>query len=273
MLLKDICWLWGHPEGCYNNAYGNNRVSRMTPMEACLYLGIRNTFMVPDGEHNGTTVNRRQYNKSFKTLRNVGWEFGSDILATNGNVGAIDAFISDANDFPNISCAVFDDFRSRIGEQISLEDYKKIHDKFHNNDVRPLDTWMVVYTINYGEDSEKDADFAKYMADFDGVIMWTWAEKDVPLIPEKFELLKKLAPNCRRMFGCYLWNFGESKAATGYAVKWQLDWYYEKILAGEAEGIVFHTNTMADLDLEAYDVAVKWMEEHGNDVLPDNLGF
>ena len=94
-------------------------------------------------------------------------------------------------------------------------------------------------------------------------------EKDVPLIPEKFELFKKLTPNNRRMFGCYLYNFGEYKQATAEAVTWQLDWYREKILAGEAEGVVLHTNTMADLDLEAYDVAVAWMQAHGDEILPD----
>ena len=66
MKLRERFWLWGHPEKCYNNMYGNKGISRMTPMEACLYLGVRNTFMVPDGEHDGTKVNRRQYNKSFK---------------------------------------------------------------------------------------------------------------------------------------------------------------------------------------------------------------
>ena len=70
MKLRDKMWLWGHPEGRYNHEYGNEKESRMTPMEGCLYLGVRNTFMVPVG----VDVNRRQYNKSFTTLRNVGWE-------------------------------------------------------------------------------------------------------------------------------------------------------------------------------------------------------
>ena len=34
-------------------------------------------------------------------------------------------------------------------------------------------------------------------------------------------------------------------------------------------GIVLHTNTMADLDYEVYDVAVSWMEKHGNEVISD----
>ena len=49
MKLREKVWLWGHPEGRYNNAYGNEQISRMTPMECCLYLGIRNTFMIPVG--------------------------------------------------------------------------------------------------------------------------------------------------------------------------------------------------------------------------------
>ena len=43
MRLRDKFWLWGHPEGRYNNNannYGNMLDSRMTPMEGCLYLGI-----------------------------------------------------------------------------------------------------------------------------------------------------------------------------------------------------------------------------------------
>jgi dipeptidyl-peptidase-4 len=83
------------------------------------------------------------------------------------------------------------------------------------------------------------------------------------------EVFKKMTPNNRRMFGCYLWNFGEQKEATAEAVRWQLDWYREKILLGEAEGVVLHTNTMADLDYEAYDVAEAWMEEHGDEEVPE----
>jgi hypothetical protein len=67
------------------------------------------------------------------------------------------------------------------------------------------------------------------------------------------------------MVGCYLYNFGEHKQATGAAVKWQLDYYRELLLKGEIEGVVLHTNTMADLDYEAYDVACEWMDKHGDE--------
>ena len=267
MKLRERFWLWGHPEGCYNGQWGNNEISRMTPMEACLYLGIRNTFMVPVG----INVNRRQYNKAFTTLRHVGWE----CFDAGSEPEMIERNIEEAKEFPNINCVVFDDFKCVFdGETprykfIPFENIERIMDRVHNNDVRRLDSWMVLYTYQFGVDPQDDQDFQPWMDAFDGIIMWTWEEKDVPLIPEKWEIFKKLTPRNRRMFGCYLYNFGENKKATAKAVKWQLDFYLDKIRAGEAEGVVLHTNTMADLDHEAYDAAIEWMKEHGDEIVPD----
>lgn len=266
MLLRERFWLWGHPEGCFNNKCGNNGVSRMTPMEFCCYMNIANTFMVPMGHQ----VNRRQYNKSFTSLRQVGWE----CFSAGSNPDLIERNIEEVREFPNIGCVVFDDFKCIDDDgmrykRIPWENLQKVINRAHNNDVRRLDAWMVLYTYQFGVDAQDDQDFQPWMDAFDGVIMWTWEEKDVPLIPEKYEIFKKLTPENRRMFGCYLYNFGESKQATAEAVKWQLDFYREKILAGEAEGVVLHTNTMADLDYEAYDAALNWMNEHGDEIVPD----
>ncbi len=262
MLLRERFWLWGHPEGRYNNAFGNTGTSRMTPMEACLYLGVKNTFMVPVG----VDVNRRQYNKSFKTLRQVGWE----CFDAGNDPSVVEPLIAEAADFPNIGCVVFDDFvRLALSKPVSVENLNKVKERLKTGGARPLDMWMVLYTCEFGRSDTVDADTMRYIEPFDGIIMWTWEEKDVPLIPEKYEIFKKMTPNNRRMFGCYLWNFGEKKPATREAVLWQLDFYREKILAGEAEGVVLHTNTMADLDLDAYDAAVEWMEKHGDEVVAD----
>jgi len=263
MKLRERFWLWGHPEGRYNHEYGNEQESRMTPMEGCLYLGIKNTFMVPVG----INVNRRQYNKSFKTLRHVGWE----CFKAGEDPTILEPLIAEAADFPNINCVVFDDFF--CGDRhnnVKIETLEAIQKRLKTNEVRPLDMWMVLYTMQFGlNDPARDEMVASYIKPFDGIIMWTWKECDVPLIPEKYEVFKKMTPNNRRMFGCYLWNFGERKPATREAVLWQLDWYYEKIKAGEAEGVVLHTNTMADLDLDAYDAACEWMDKHGDDAVPE----
>ena len=268
MLLRDRFWLWGHPEGAYNNKYGNEGISRMSPMEGCLYLGVPNTFMTPAGPKE---TNKRQFNKSFKTLKQVGWE----CLKAGRDPKLIESLIADAAEFPNITCGVFDDFKRKNAraenddEKVTVEKLWQVRERMRNNEVRSLDMWMVLYAYEFGVDNKVDEEFMPYLEPFDGIIMWTWEEKDVPLIPEKFEIFKKMTPGNRRMFGCYLYNFGEKKQATGDAVKWQLDWYREKIYAGEAEGVVLHTNTMADLDYEAYDVACEWMEKHGDEEVPD----
>ena len=263
MKLRDKFWLWGHPEGYFDNNendYGFHSTSRMTPTECCLYLGISNLFMVPLRR----AVNRRQYNKAFKPLLGVGWEcFGAD-----RDPAKLDVIIKESYEFKNIRAAVFDDFFVQLKKReggVDAEALKNIRSRLAIEGARPLDMWMVLYTWEFGLDPVSD-ELAKPLLDaFGGLIMWTWEEKDVPLIPEKFEKLKCLSPDTRKMFGCYLYNFGEKKQATAEAVKWQLDYYREKLISGEAEGVVLHTNTMADADFVAYDAAVEWMEEHGDE--------
>ena len=263
MLLRERCGLWGHPEGRYNNEYGNTLKSRMTPMECCLYLGIRNTFMVPCEWE----VSQRQYNKAFKTLRSVGWGYN---VHKSCDSGKLEEALREAADFPNVTAVALDDFKSRnLYKNYPLEELHALHDRLHNNPVRRLNSWMILYTFQIGNDPAEDAAFQPYMDAFDGIILWTWKEKDVHLIPEKFELFKSQTPKNRRMMGVYLYNFGENKRATPEAVQWQLDFCLDKMHKGEIEGIVFHTNTMADLDFEEYEVAVRWMEQHGDEILPE----
>lgn len=258
--LRDRFWLWGHPEGRYNHEYGNDSVSRMTPLEGAAYLGARNLFMVPVG----VDVNRRQYNKSFSTLNRVGWE----IYGAGKDPSLVEPLIAEAREFPNIACAVFDDFvRGGTYRGIPLGNLYAVRRRLHDNGVRRLDMWMVLYTFEFGVDPASDAGFQPYIAPFDGIIMWTWKEADVPLVNEKFGIFKQMTEGKRRMIGCYLYNFGEHRQATGKAVTWQLDRYRELILGAEIEGVVLHTNTMADLDYEAYDVAIEWMREHGDEPL------
>lgn len=256
--LRDKFWLWGHPENRYFNEYGNYRHSRMTPMEGAMYLGVQNMFMIPVG----VKVNPRQYNKSFRPLQQVGWSI--DNAASNSL--ALENLIEAAGEFPNITCGVFDDFvGQRKVQPQDVAKYKAVNHRMHHNEVRPLTMWMVLYTHEFGVDQSEDSWLQPYIDVFDGIIMWTWKEKDIVLFEEKFDKFRTMTVNQRRMLGLYLWNFGEHKEATAKAVQWQFDRYHQLLLAGDVEGIVLHTNTMADLDYEAYDVAVEWMQKHGDE--------
>ena len=256
--LRDRFWIWGHPEGRYNHEYGNEQESRMTPMEGALYMGARNMFMVPVG----VSVNWRQYNKSFVTLNNVGW------CVDNAAVDPVtlEKLIEEARDFPNITCGVFDDFKGYLDKHdVSPERYREVNQRMHNNPVRPLDMWMVLYTHEFGFDAQVDAAFQPYIDAFDGIILWTWKQCDLDKFEEKYACYKEFTEGKRRLLGLYLYNFGECCKASGKDVLWQLERYTDLLKAGEIEGIVLHTNTMADLDHEAYDVERAWMELHGDE--------
>ena len=269
--LKDKLWLWGHPEGRYNNEFGNTEKSRMTPLEGAFFLDCSGIFMVPAG----AVVNRRQYLHSFKPIERCGWDLlrsneGDAEKGCGTNPDFAWELVNEAKEFKNITCGVFDDF---VGDGrfkcFPIENIYKTADILHNNDYKRLDMWMVLYTHEFGENEEKDNEFWPYAEPFDGVILWTWGESKLHKFEEKYKIYKQKTEGKRRMLGLYLYNFGDHKKSTGKEVAWQLDRYYELLLNKEIEGIVLHTNTMADLDHESYKVATEWLAKHKDDVVPD----
>ena len=153
--LKDKLWLWAHPEGRYNNEYGNNEVSRMTPLEGAMYLDCTGLFMVPVG----VQLNRRQYNHSFKPMQRVGWDLlrtyeGDPEGGAGKNPELAWQLVEEAKDFKNITCGVFDDFvigkRYRV---FPLENIWKVRDILHNNAVEGFNVRPKLL-ISFGVDAK-----------------------------------------------------------------------------------------------------------------------
>lgn len=258
--LRDKYWIWGHPENTFLNMYNHTIPCRMTPMEGALYMGARNMFMVPNG--NITEVNVRQYNYSFTTLDHVGW------MVTR-HPDYYEPIIAEAKDFPNVDCMVFDDFFRIKGTQdpVSVEQMMAIRDRLHNNEVRPMEMWMVLYTHEFAEPKIPDSNVDPYIAPFDGIIMWNWWEKNIGQFEEKYKWFREHTEGKKRMLGLYIYDFGDHKQADPEVVRWQLDRYAELLRAGEIDGIVLHTNAMADCDYPAFKVVHEWMKEHGDEEL------
>ena len=270
-ILKDKLWLWAHPEGKYYNEYGNTEVSRMTPLEGAMYLDCTGLFMVPAG----TLVNRRQYNHSFKPMQRVGWDLlrsneGKSLEGAGVHPEFANELVEEAREFKNITCGVFDDFiAGGRYKNFPLENIYKTADILHNNDVRRLDMWMVLYIDEFGVNEEEDKQFWPYIEPFDGIMLWTMGESNLWKFEERFKIYKEKTAGKKRILGLYLYNFGDSKKADPKEVAWQLDRYYELLRNKEVDGICLHTNTMADLDHDAYKVCLDWLEKHANDELPE----
>ena len=72
-------------------------------------------------------------------------------------------------------------------------------------------------------------------------------------------------PDKRRMLGVYLYDFGRSAPADPDLVERELFRARELLRDGTIEGFILHTNAVADLGYAAYDRAVRWMAEHGEE--------
>ena len=267
-LLKDKLWLWGHPEGRYNNDYGNPDISRMTPLEGAMYLDCSGVFMIPAG----AKVNRRQYHLSFTPLKRVGWDLlrsddGDPEAGAGKTLEVVEELINEAKEFPNVTCGVFDDFFANGRFKcFDIKQIEKTRDLLHANN---LDMWMVLYTHEFGVNEQLEKEFKPYADLFDGIIMWTWTDRLLDEFEQKYKLFSEIAKDKKRMIGIYLYAFGNKRQANPEKVLWQLDRCTELLKAGEIEGICLHTNTMADLDHEAYKVCKEWLNKHKNDIVPD----
>ncbi len=261
--LRDKYWIWGHPENCFLGQYNNDRVCRMTPAEGALYLGARNMYMVPmDLE-----VNWRQYDLSLTTMDHVGWMM--DI-----NPDKVEKLIEEAKEFPNIDRAVFDDFftkkilmKQNDDRDVRVAEVEALRDRLHTNEVRPLEMWMVLYTRDFV--NKKEEEVVPYLKPFDGIILWTWEERDLKDFEKNYKWFLDHTEGQKRMLGLYLYDFGGKKPSDPEWVKWELDRYHELLLAGEVEGIVLHTNALADCGYEAFPIAHEWMKKHGDEIIPD----
>jgi len=254
--LRDRLWIWGHPTNSLYKAFGLNEPSSMSPMEGMGYLGARNLFYVPMRR----PTHYAQCNRAMEPAREVGWSVETPDM--------VDTVIEQAHQFPNIRRAVFDDFFSDENASNNSRHYppEKLADlrhALHTKAPHPLEMWMVLYTHQF------DRDIARFIDEFDGVSMWIWNESDVVRFEQHCATFFDLTPKQKRLIGCYLYDFGGEKQASAKRVRDQLDRNREFILQGDIEGVILHTNAVADLGYEAVEAAKSWVLEHGDERVPD----
>ncbi|MCM8807530.1 MAG: hypothetical protein NC926_06255 [Candidatus Omnitrophica bacterium] len=77
--MKDRIYLWAHKEGMQNNRWGLPKESKISPVDACKYLGIENIIFVrefgkPEPEE------YEKYAESFKDLKKVVWSVVGQVV-------------------------------------------------------------------------------------------------------------------------------------------------------------------------------------------------
>ena len=88
---------------------------------------------------------------------------------------------------------------------------------------------------------------------------------DLPHLERNLAKVRSLAPGKRYFAGVYMWDYGAGKPMTAEEMRRQCEVCYDLIRAGKLEGMIFSSNCIADLGLEAVEWTRKWIREKGEE--------
>jgi hypothetical protein len=258
--VRDRLWLWGHDSGALNAEWNFPRPSRITPVEAAIYLNVPNLLMVKYG---GLPVlPYEQYAIPMRSLKRVAWS----IVGARGEQSQDERehVLELATRMPNLTGLVMDDFINwDTGEpEVSVEELDALHERLQLPD-RWLDLMMILYT------HQLDIDLSAHLAYCNQVSFWTWRSADLIDIEANFERFKRLVPNHQCFLGCYMWDFGVKGAPIQNLdlLKRECELGLEWLQQGRIEGMIFLPSSVVDLELESVEWVHRWIDEVGDEQL------
>jgi hypothetical protein len=263
---RDKFWVWGHVEGSHNNAYGLQGTSRMTPAEGAFYLGVPNVVFVAyqDPKEPCKMLPEESsfdaYAISFRPLKGVVWS----IVGAGGIVNrrGVELVRQLSQKYANIVGVQMDDFfrntldGGRTGA-LTTKELAYIRTQLGATG-RKLDLWVTLYhhDLKY--------DVSEYLNEVDVVTYWTWEAHDLQNLEEGFAEAEKAAPRARKVLGCYMWDYGTHQPMPVDLMEKQCQLGLEWLRRGRIEGMIFLTNVICDLNLDAVEWTRNWIREVGD---------
>ncbi len=260
---RDAFWIWGHEAGGFhrhrNNMWRLPGTSRMTPAEGAYYMGIPNIMVVRFANQPAPPF--RQYALPLRPLKRIVWSIvGDSSSVSNDQQPDIKEVISLSEDFPNLTGAIMDDFfldDQQSPGRYTPEEVEGFRAQLHATP-RPLDLYVVLYTHNL------DLPLRAHLDAVDVITFWTWNAKDLNSLESNFRRLEDTAPSKRKLLGLYMWDFGLSAPMPMDAMEHQCRLGLQWLRMGRIEGLVFLSNCIADLELEAVEYARRFIAEVGD---------
>lgn len=249
--LKSKAWIWGHPAnslvGCCAIPEGN----ATGPVEGMHQLNAENVFWIHFGK--GPELRRESAEQMESNCQKFGWR-----LLPKRNV---DYVLEEKKEFPHLAVAAYDDFfcPEWQGNNWTVHPAKEVREERRRLNAAGVELWCVHYERHI------DHNIDEYLDAFDGFTFWFWSQSSPEEYEVAFRRFVEKTPGKRRMLGVYLYDFGREAPADPDLVERELNRAKELLCDGSIEGFILHTNAVADLGYAAYDRAVKWMAEHGDD--------
>ena len=259
MTVKDRLWLWCHPERSHNGIYGVTRDSRITPVEACCYLGIKNAIMVRYHDH-GPFPPFDQYALPLRALDRVVWSVVGASGQTDDQTRR--AVLDLARGMPNLTGVMMDDFFHDVAPDgsmtaaLSRDQLSEMRAQLRLAD-RSLDLWVVVYAHMMAGAMRTHLDLC------DVVTFWTWKSAQLRDLEANFGRFEQLAQKQRKVLGCYLYDYGNEQPMPLDLMKKQSECGLEMLKAGRIEGMIFLASCICDIGLETVEWLRGWIGDVG----------
>jgi hypothetical protein len=266
--VRDKLWLWAHTPGAHDRDYGLPGTSRMTPAEGAFYLNIPNLIMAgyPDRNAPCKLLPAPPYDQlalSFRPLKQVVWS----VIGGGGLVRYEDfEFVRQlAKKFPNIVGVQLDDFFQTTldgGLKGVLTPKELAYLRVQLvADGRRLETWTTVYRHDLKHD------VSEYLNQIDVLEYWTWNAKDLVGLEEGFKQAERAAPRARKVLGCYMWDYGDSKPIPILLMEKQCKTGLQWLREGRIDGMIFLASCICDMEIEAVEWTRNWIREVGDQIL------
>ena len=261
--IKDKLWIWGHEAGSHNDQYGIKYLSRMTPAEGASYLGVPNMIMVRYANKPEPPFD--QYAMAFEPLKKVVWSIIGDGSSSGNDLAEV---LDLAQRFPNISGAIMDDFFERRNPETGKKELSP-YTPDELSDIRKqltvsgrkLDLWVVLYN------GQLNLPVGEYLKQCDVVTFWTWRSEEIKNLEQNFERAEKLSSSCRKVLGCYMYDYGDGKPMSVSLMEKQCELGLRWLQEGRVEGIIFLASCICDLELEAVEWTRQWIQEAAEESL------
>ncbi len=258
--LRDRMWLWGHVAGSHDTGWNLSATSRITPVEAADYLGIRNLIMVCYQGLPKPPFDQHALAQS--TLDRVVWSIvGDSGSKRNDEETDLDEVLRIARKYPNIVGAMMDDFfhaeQGESGGEVGRYDSAALRgfQKRLHEEVRCLDLWVVLYK------HELHLEVARHLEFCDVVTFWTWNAPELGDLETNFARFENKVGDARKVLGLYMWDYGLKKPMPVDLMEKQCELARTWVKSGRIEGMIFLSNCVCDLELEAVEWTKQWIAE------------
>ncbi len=126
---------------------------------------------------------------------------------------------------------------------------------------RRLDLWVVLYG------HQLDHPVTEHLPLCDVVSFWTWEAPHLDQLEDDLAQVEGLAPGCRKVLGCYMWDYGLRQPMPVAAMEKQCSLAKAWLQQGRIEGVIFLATCICDLELEAVEWTRQWIAEVGGEAV------